>query len=125
MSAPPIFARVIALVFAFTSILGMLWFSSDYFGTDDRANLLIYGTPALALAVGGIAPTKLFHRQPSRVLIAAVQLAAIPMLGVAIYSDIILINGADWPAAILRTVILGLILLFLSVAVTRPLRAQA
>ncbi len=124
MVAPPIFARVTALVLAFISILGMSWFSDDYFGADDRANLLIYGAPVLALVIGGIVPTKFFHRQPSRALIAAAQFAAIPMLGVAIYRDVTLINGADWPAAILRAIILGLTLVFLSVAVTRPQRAQ-
>jgi hypothetical protein len=116
MASPPIAARLVAFFLALTSILGLLYFADDYFGPEDRANLVIYGMPVIALIIGAISPTKFFHRQPSKAIIAGAQIAAVPMLLIALYGDITLINGADWGAVVLRTIILGLVLLFLSVS---------
>ena len=109
---PPIVARAAALIFAFLNLSGLLFFGDYYFSAEHRADLLIYALPTLALIAGGAAPSAWYRVQPTKSLIAILLLASMPALCVAIYRDITLINGADWPAAILRSLELALLITF-------------
>lgn len=120
MEGPSAVARMAALFFAFTSLLGMAFFADHIRGADMLVTLSIHGIPAAALLIGGLAPTRLYRHGVGGAIIAILQIAAMPMLATAIYRDMTLINGADWPAAVMRTIELGLALLFLMVAIRRP-----
>jgi len=120
MSNPPLSARIAALTFAFFNLFGLMFFLDYYFAPENRSDLLIYGLPMVALVAAGVAPDRWYRVQPARILIALLAFAALPLLAVAIYRDITLINGADWPAVLLRSVEVVLLLLFILVATRSP-----
>ncbi|HZG07574.1 MAG TPA: hypothetical protein VEZ70_01180 [Allosphingosinicella sp.] len=120
MNNPPLWARVAALTFAFLNLFGLMFFGGYYFSPEHRSDLLIYGFPTVALVVAGVAPNRWYRIQPARSILALLAVIALPPLAVAIHSDIALINGADRPAAFLRSVQFLLLLLFVLVAVSAP-----
>ena len=107
MDTPRTIARAAALIFAFINLSGLLFFGDYYFSVEHRGDLLIY-----ALIAGGAAPSTWYRVQLTKSLIAILLLASMPALCVAIYRDITLINGADWPAAILRSLELAILITF-------------
>ena len=120
MNNPPIGARIAALTFAALNLFGLMFFGETYFSPEHRSDLLIYGFPFVALFAAGAAPNRWYHVQPARSLVALATVAALPLLAAAIYRDITLINGADWGAALLRSVEFVLLLLFFRAAMSSP-----
>jgi hypothetical protein len=111
-----LFARAAAVMFALLNLFGLTFFADHYLSADNRADLLIYGLPIIALVAGAVAPAAYYRVQPTRSALAILQTAAMLAVGVAIYRDITLINGADWPAAIMRGAVFALLLVFTAAA---------
>lgn len=105
-------ARVAAPVLAFFNFLGLMFFADYYFAPEYKIELFIYGFPIPALIVGAFAPRKWLKSLPFGSLVILIELVATLVIGIALYRDITLINGADWPAAILRIILMAIAVLF-------------
>ena len=112
--------RIAAFTFAFLNLFGLMFFGGHYFSPEHRSDLVIYGFPIVALLAAGAAPNRWYRVQPARSLVALLAAIALPLLAVAIYGDITLINGADWSPALLRSVEFLLLLLVVLVAASAP-----
>jgi len=111
MNALILLARIAAPVLALFCVFGLLFFADFYFAPDNRLSLLIYGFPVPALLIGALTPRKWLKNAALAAAVVLIEIAAIIALTVTLYRDINLINGADWPAAVIRLVLIAVAVL--------------
>src|SRR5262245_17949633 len=97
--AAVIVARVAAVLFAAVSVLGFLWF----LGTHDAGSVAYFIATVVALLAFAAYPRAALSASQLRVLLIALAGIAVATTVFQMYRDLMLVNGADYPAFWLRT----------------------
>lgn len=111
-------ARPAAIFFAAVSALGFLWF----LGAHRPLDTAYFVTTVVALLTFAALPRRAFDKGAVRVLVVAAAVAALGTTVAEAQGDVTLVNGADYPALVLRGVEALIFVVMGLEAIARPVQ---